>query len=299
MRSITSKGTDVLKHDQITEGIQETAALYALGALSQHEARSFENHLREGCPICGDELRRFEDVVSGLGTGAEEVQPPDYLRDLLAARIEREGQSETVPVDEEAHVPPSTPPPPISTPAEPRWGIFPWAAAASLALVAVLSIYFWRIAEQNHDVAMQELAGARDEIQQLESILAEQRRPIEELDSIHNALSTPGTRVVLLSGQPVAAESNLAIIWNTEQNRWVLTGKLPPLPPGRVYQLWFVTTRARVSAGILQTDDRGQSHVVVEVPPDLRQIDAAAITLEPEGGSAQPTMPIYALGTIG
>jgi anti-sigma-K factor RskA len=31
---------------------------------------------------------------------------------------------------------------------------------------------------------------------------------------------------------------------------------------------------------------------------DIGQLAAAAITLEPEGGSEQPTMPIYAIGNV-
>ncbi len=54
----------------------ERAALYALGALSQHEARAFEEHLSEGCPSCAADLRDFERVVEGLAFGAPPAAPP-------------------------------------------------------------------------------------------------------------------------------------------------------------------------------------------------------------------------------
>jgi anti-sigma-K factor RskA len=38
------------------------------------------------------------------------------------------------------------------------------------------------------------------------------------------------------------------------------------------------------------------SFTVVQFPSSVTQLDAAAITLEPEGGSEQPAMPIYATG---
>jgi anti-sigma factor ChrR (cupin superfamily) len=67
----------------------ELAALYALGALSQSEARSFEEHLGEGCNACGAELESFEQTVRTLGFGAPEDEPPARLRAELVARVEK------------------------------------------------------------------------------------------------------------------------------------------------------------------------------------------------------------------
>lgn len=65
----------------------ERAALYALGALSQHEARAFEEHLSEGCPSCAADLRDFERVVEGLAFGAPPAAPPTDAREELLARV--------------------------------------------------------------------------------------------------------------------------------------------------------------------------------------------------------------------
>jgi hypothetical protein len=79
-----------LKHERATEEIRELASLYALGSLTQHEARSFEIHMREGCSVCEREFQRFARTIAEMGFASEEVQAPDYIRDLLLARIERE-----------------------------------------------------------------------------------------------------------------------------------------------------------------------------------------------------------------
>ena len=81
-----------MKHERATEEIRELAALYALGSLTQHEAQSFEIHMQEGCSVCEAEYHRFARTIAGMGFAAEEVAAPDYIRDLLLARIEREGQ---------------------------------------------------------------------------------------------------------------------------------------------------------------------------------------------------------------
>jgi quercetin dioxygenase-like cupin family protein len=65
----------------------EIAALYALGALSQDEARSFEDHLREGCDICTTEVRAYTDVVAALSFGVKEESPSPEVKERLQSRL--------------------------------------------------------------------------------------------------------------------------------------------------------------------------------------------------------------------
>lgn len=65
----------------------DVAALYALGALSQHEARSFEDHLEEGCDICEAELRSFEQTVRAVAFSVAEAEPPARVRAALLAQV--------------------------------------------------------------------------------------------------------------------------------------------------------------------------------------------------------------------
>ena len=67
----------------------ERAALYALGALSPHEARAFEEHLSEGCSSCAADLRDFERIVEGLAFGAPPAAPPLGAREKLLARVSK------------------------------------------------------------------------------------------------------------------------------------------------------------------------------------------------------------------
>ena len=77
--------TDRLAAHEMTD----VAALYALGALSQHEARSFEAHLAEGCDICQAELESFEQTVRAVAFSAAEAEPPARVRAELLATVSR------------------------------------------------------------------------------------------------------------------------------------------------------------------------------------------------------------------
>src|SRR5689334_15475149 len=133
-----------LKHEAITEEAQEQAALHALGAMSQHEAHAFSVHVREGCSVCEQEAEGFSRVVAELAAEPSPVAPPAYLRDVLAARIERE------------HAPPiisrSVIPFPEHAPhrqVEQRatkssmGSLLPWAVAAALLIAFAYSTAMW------------------------------------------------------------------------------------------------------------------------------------------------------------
>ena len=87
-----------MKHTVAEDALSERAALYALGALNQHEARAFEEHIEEGCPVCEAELRPFESVVATIGFAAPEAEPPRDARDKLLASLAESDGDETRPI---------------------------------------------------------------------------------------------------------------------------------------------------------------------------------------------------------
>lgn len=72
-----------MKLNHTAEETTEQASLYALGALSQNEARAFQEHLEAGCEVCASEVALFEPVVTALGLAAAEAQPPARAREKL------------------------------------------------------------------------------------------------------------------------------------------------------------------------------------------------------------------------
>ena len=84
--------TDRLAAHEMTD----VAALYALGALSQHEARSFEAHLAEGCDICQGELESFEQTVRAVAFSAAEAEPPARVRAELLATVSKSVPEQSV-----------------------------------------------------------------------------------------------------------------------------------------------------------------------------------------------------------
>jgi len=288
-----------LRHDSITEEGQELAALYALGALTQHEARAFESHLHDGCDACKAEIEKFESVVGTLGFSAEPATPPSYLRDLLAARIEKEKQGQSNNDSQTASVIPfpertkSTRQSPAVTPASPGLRLLPWAVAASLLIALAYTIMSWQSERKNRQELLNETAELRDKLNR------ESARE-KELAQINAVLGSPQKSTIKLEGQDVAPSASANVYWDVAEKRWVVSADLPPAPEGKVYQLWVITPNdQKISVGLIEPDDKGHGFTVFDMSSNLPDVAAAAITLEPKGGSEQPTLPIYALGKAG
>ncbi len=81
-------------HSVAEEETNERAALYALGALGQMEARAFEEHLAEGCEACAAAYRDFEQTSGALAFAAPEASPSPIVREKLSALLAEETKQE-------------------------------------------------------------------------------------------------------------------------------------------------------------------------------------------------------------
>lgn len=83
------------------------------------------------------------------------------------------------------------------------------------------------------------------------------------------------------------------VVFSRERDSGVLVmNNVPPPQPGTVYQMWLVDTDGAHSAGTMDADAVAPS--TTAVIPDLGSSRALAFTIEPLGGSAQPTTPAFA-----
>jgi anti-sigma-K factor RskA len=296
-----------VKHERATEEIKETAALYALGSLTQREARSFESHIKaEGCSVCAAEFRKFERAVSGIGFGVDEAPAPVYIRDLLAARIEREPRAtapilEANPAVEEKTMhdllrPSSVAPRILSQPGSDGPSMLPWVLVIALAVIGLAIGYSWKSARDLNGQLEAKVSATQSDIEDLQKRLNDTREHSGALQNILSTLAKPGTRIARLVIQSASPASSATAIWDTERGNCLVLGKLQPAPEGKIYQLWFFTPASKVSAGPLKIGSNG--FVTISTPRDAANAVAVVITLEPDNGSQIPTSPYYAVGRI-
>jgi hypothetical protein len=290
-----------LTHERVTEEVRELAAIYALGALTQHEARSFELHLRD-CPICKSELRKLEHASVGIGLAVKEIETPEYLRELLLARIEREPMTPVSVASPNPDSPASetiaqidrSKPKDKRRGSKLRWAL--WIALIVSILANLLAFYNLYSTQVLNGRLQTELAASKTAIEDLRIELEDQKKKPADLAQILKVAGKPGMRIAWLAGQPPAASSSGTLFWDTEQHRYLLMGFFPPAPQGKAYQLWFVTPATKVSAGLIETNPDGPTYTTASIPIDSPDVTAVGITLEPDGGSPMPTTRFCARG---
>ena len=138
-------------------------------------------------------------------------------------------------------------------------------------------------------VAESERAACQEEHRRLQLRLAQQVAAL-------GAVQQPDAQVLALAAQGGAPYRATAVLDQAGQRGWLLTSG-PEAPAGRDLQLWLIRGDRKISAGLLPTGGDPvlpiDPTLLAEGPPD-----AVAVTVEPQGGVAQPTGPIVLLARV-
>ncbi|MGW7369571.1 anti-sigma factor [Streptomyces sp. NPDC054841] len=233
---------------------------YVLHALPDTERRAFEEHLAS-CDACRAEVAQLSATTARLGQ-AVAAEPPADLQRRVLERIAVTPQDPIVP--RQAGV----------RGRDTGRRLLQLALAACLALAAVLggvAVWEYQAAEE----ARSELAQAEERYAGVADILA---APDVELHTQTLSDGTTGTIAVSRSADAAA----------------FIASRIPPLPADKTYALWFSDDGTFRPAGLVSGVE-AQEMQMLDGP--VNQATAVGITVEPIGGSPQPTS--QPLGLIG
>jgi anti-sigma-K factor RskA len=218
-------------------------------------------------------------MLVGLAQIVPQIEPPPSLR-------ERVMQSVGARVNSVARA--SVPRP---------WWL--WVATAASCLVAVgMAIHAGQLRARIRDLEIS-LRDARQLLDVRERQVADAERSAAGAQTMVSVLSAPDVARIDLAGQTVAPQASGRVFWSRSRGMTFTAANLPPLAPGRTYQLWVVTAGpAPISVGFVDPDPQGGVTQVFSTPADLPQPVAVAVTNEPEGGVPAPTGQQYLVGTL-
>ncbi|MCL2585051.1 MAG: anti-sigma factor [Streptosporangiales bacterium] len=209
------------------------------------------------CASCAEEVRGLREAVARLGT-ATAVEPPARMRERTLAAAASTRQL-----------------PPV-TPARlarrvPRFArrtalVRPAVVTAAAAAIAALAVFQVSTAHQ------------LDQAQARNSAIA------AVLAAPGASMETSGTKV----------GGRVTVVVSPRDHQAVITAADLPSPPGtRVYQLWVINASGARSAGLLPRGGAASPVLADSVRPG----DHLGITVEPAGGTTQPTTPPIVLVT--
>jgi anti-sigma-K factor RskA len=102
-------------------------------------------------------------------------------------------------------------------------------------------------------------------------------------------LSTTKREIVLTAQDNDPANRARAYIDPETRSMVLVIDHLPPIGPDQTYQLWLITEAGPQPSILLDVNDRGWGMTTVKVPEAQANFNAVGVSLEPAGGSEQPT----------
>ncbi|MBI3791732.1 MAG: anti-sigma factor [Gemmatimonadetes bacterium] len=250
--------------------LRELASGYALGALTPEETAAVEAALSSDAELAA-EVAAYRETMAVMMRAEAPIAPRSALRTEWMRRV----QAKAPGVDRDPQV--------RSLDARRRPArATPWLAgalAASFVGVCALSV---------------QLLRTQSRLDQ--AILAEAKRE-RQLNTVLEAEG--GLMVAMLAGAGDHGQG-VQFFWNVRQGRGMVHAfHLPPAPAGRAYQLWVLRGSQPISARVFDSDPDG--HALVEkldLPATPDGITKVAITIEPAGGSPQPTTTPILVGDL-
>lgn len=304
------------------EAFAELAAVALDSALA--EVNDAVRAHASACPECGPELAVMEETVATLG----ELAPPARFnpgrgagirsRLLMRARSERESKSAPVPgppdlargiasltgqghratpgaqrVVSDARRP--TPAAPLRRPVRATQTpsrLMNWYAMAATLAFLLMGARLMRVTSDRDE--MQSQLAAVDTVQPKGDSMA---LALSEKEAMIQAMAGPDVKVVALVDKSAPRPLG-RMFWNRVTNDWMMvTYGLPAPKPGKTFQVWLVTDKAKISAGTFRPDSQGRMVMHANYALDRNALRAVAITEEPDGGMPAPTGPMVVSGS--
>ena len=217
-------------------------------------------------------------MVSGIGLDAPPVSPPAGLRARVLDRVATEKQT--------TH---ARGPLPFAKQPE-RSGFSGARLALAASVILAIGASFYALALRS------ELASLRDIVATNAAETSKLRTELVNLRRNMDVMKAPDMLKVDLKGQTPMPGATGRAFWSRTAGLMFTADQLPPLAPGRVYQLWTITGGTPASAGVFTPNAQGGATVSVAIASGAALPDAFGVTIEPTGGSTTPTLPIVLMG---
>ena len=235
----------------MNRNLHSLTGAYALDALDPSEHQEFTDHLAE-CAECREEVASFRAAASRMAAGG--ATPPAGLRDAVLAEVARTAQAGPTSAedpDTEASAVPAA-----------RALSRRWPALVAAAVVVVMAAVGGTAVYRDREAALAEAA-----------MQSKAMRIASAPDAVSMDVDLGATHLVV----------------STEMQAAALMGEGVPMPQagGDVYQVWMMHADGSAAPGPTFLPHDGELMVIVE--GDLTDVTEVAVTVEPRGGSAEPS----------
>ncbi|MGM0582610.1 MAG: anti-sigma factor [Bacteroidota bacterium] len=268
----------------ISSGVIEA---FVMGQLNESETKELLQYAEEH-----EEVRKAideaEETLFALGQEGS-IAPPEssknaLFNDLGLEMNSNEDDSEEELVQEEIKKETKS------------FSIYPYLSVAA-SIVAVIgiafSVYFYN-QWQETESRLSDIVAQNQSMAQQYNVVKNQ---MEQYADNVEILRQPGIETVPMKGLEIAPEAQAFVHWNKKTNEVFLNAKkMPANEMDNQYQLWAIVDGNPVDMGVF--DVAGDMTSLLKMKT-TGKASAFAVTLEPRGGSKNPTMEkMYVIGQI-
>jgi anti-sigma-K factor RskA len=267
--------------DNMDPRIEELLPFYALDALTDEERELVEAYLAEH-PEARAEISDLNSGVSALPYGISPVEPAPQVKEALMARVNADAKVRARSRERASR------PPFLSFLNRMRGENILRAFTLGIATLAIVWVM----------ILNTRISQLQNEISGLHETLAQQANTLEQI--LVNLPKSP-SNVITVSFQGTKIEPGVhgqLIADPQEQSAVLIISGLPKLEANKTYQVWLGSGGTLVSAGLLSIDENGQGVVIVTSKESIGSFNQLGISVEPEGGSPQPTGDIVVFSDI-
>lgn len=169
--------------------------------------------------------------------------------------------------------------------------LFSGVAIVLLGILGVLAASFYK----GKTAAQEQYHSLEAEFQRFKEDCASEKARLRQTQQVYAFINAPETLAVPLAGTAIEPEARAVAYYNSSsQEVYINTSSLPAPPDGKTYQLWADVEGEMINMGVLEQQPEPQRVQYVDHAESLN------ITIEPEGGSEEPTVELLlANGAIG
>jgi len=269
----------------IESGVLE---LYVLGDLSPEEALQVEE-MASQYPEVRDEIAAIEQAMEQYAM-QNAVEPS---ADVETRLFEKLGLSE---VEENVNVQPE----PIYT-EEPRIirldgsdakvRTLRYALVACIALLVISTVALF-ITYNKLNAAHDQIASLNLDKQKFAGVVSKLEFENQGLDNMAAMADSKEWATIRMAGQAFSPNSKMKVYWNKKDKSVLINYvamDLPKTDASHQYQLWALVNGKPVSLGVFGKTDSTNNEALVKMQA-IQEAQAFAVTIEPMGGSVNPTM---------
>jgi anti-sigma-K factor RskA len=266
------------------EEARDLVPLLALDALEVDERDVLDDHIA-GCTACLEELAGYSETAAALALALPQSDPSPALKGHVLAQAAR---ARALPAGGRSAATPAPAPALGNALRASRWRVSLTGLVAAVALLLAAGSTIWAL-------------SLRSELDAQNARIATLSERANNYARVSAVLQAADTQIRVLQGTGDAPEAIGRVYIDPDTSEGMLMVRnLPPLPQGRVYQLWVVGADGqRQSAGVLTWADRaGNGYTLIKCPETLSRWQSFGVTEEPTGGSPTPTGNRLLGGTI-